>query len=60
MRKKVFYKLPDDLKQRLSEVLSKAPSKEMFHCAVAKEIYPTIKGSTILHNNNKLEVYHYD
>ena len=55
-----LYELSDDLKARIAKEMKQAPSKAMFHARLQREVYPTIKATTILHNNNNLEIYQYE
>lgn len=55
-----IYEISDQLKEQLAKEISQAPSKQMFHARLQREIYPEIKATTLLHNNNKIEIYHYD
>lgn len=54
------YEISDQLKEAIATELKEAPNKKVFHARLQKEVYPTIKGTTILHENNKIEIYHYD
>lgn len=55
-----LYEISDDLKARIAKEMKQAPSKQMFHARLQREIYPEIVGTTILHKNNNIEVYHYE
>lgn len=55
-----LYEISNDLKARIAEEMKQAPSKQMFHARLQREVYPSIKATTILHNNNKLEIYQYE
>ena len=54
------FELSKKLQKNIAAEMAKAPSKQMFHARLQREIYPEIKGTTILHKNNKVEIYHYD
>lgn len=56
----MIYQLSDKLRDHLTDELESAPSKQIFHAQLQRAVYPEIKGTTILHKNNKLEIYHYD
>ena len=56
----MLYELSQDLKKQLAKEIGKAPSKQMFHARLQREIYPEIQGTTLLHKNNQVEIYHYD
>ena len=55
-----LYELSKELKDQLSQEISKAPSRQMFHARLQREIYPDIQGTTLLYKNNQLDIYHYD
>lgn len=54
------YELSKELRDQLSQEISKAPSKQIFHAYIQRAIFPDIKGTTILHKNNDIEIYHYE
>ncbi|HXJ97725.1 MAG TPA: hypothetical protein VNJ50_02670, partial [Gelidibacter sp.] len=57
---KMLYELSETFQKSIARELAKAPSKQMFHARFQREIYPEISATTIVHKNNKIEIYHYD
>lgn len=56
----MLYELSETFQKSIARELAKAPSKQMFHARFQREIYPEISATTIVHKNNKIEIYHYD
>lgn len=54
------YQLSKDLREKITQEIGKAPSKQIFHAHLQRAIFPEIKGTTILHKNNQIEIYHYE
>lgn len=54
------FELSKKLKKQIAKEMRNAPNKQTFHARLQREVYPTIKATTIVHNNNKIEIYQYE